>query len=99
MVWARVKAVRIFAASIIRPYGRALAGSAITTHFDPESRVFELSFTSSQPGISEITVPARAYPKGYSIALEGACYEAKGETLALSADAKVVKLRLAPKAP
>jgi endoglycosylceramidase len=58
---------------LVRPYPRAVAGTPTSWSFDPEARTFELRFTSN-PSIrmpTEIFVPARHFPRGYSVRLTG----------------------------
>ncbi len=62
------------AQALIRPYARAVAGGAIATAFDTTTSTFTLSY-AVQPGITAVSLPARAYPNGYDVALEGACYD------------------------
>ncbi len=63
------------ATAAIRPFARAVAGSAIAQSWDPASRSFALSYVPST-GVSEVQLPSRAYPSGYDIALTGGCYDA-----------------------
>jgi endoglycosylceramidase len=62
------------AQAVIRPYARAVAGSAITQSFDPAARTYTLSFTAA-PGITEVSVPARLYPAGLAVQATGACVD------------------------
>jgi endoglycosylceramidase len=59
---------------IVRPYARAIAGSAITGGFDTNTRAFTLTYAPAA-GVSEIALPARAYPAGYDVALSGGCVD------------------------
>lgn len=70
------------AAAVQRPFARAVAGDRITTSFDASARTFALSFTPAQ-GVTEVSLPRRAYPKGFQIALTGACVDSShdGELL------------------
>ena len=52
--------------------GLAIAGSAVTFAFDSTSLAATLQYTPA-PGISEIAVPARAYPIGYAVHVTGGC--------------------------
>jgi endoglycosylceramidase len=74
------------ARALIRPYARAVAGTAIRQSWDPPSATFSLSYAPAQAGtgVSEVRLPARAYPSGYTVSLVGGCYDgssAKGELL------------------
>lgn len=88
-------------AELIRPYARAVAGTAPTTSFDPVTRVFRLSFTPAQPGITEVALPARAYPAGYDLALTGACVDTSHPgTIALAASGTApISFELRPRPP
>ncbi len=63
------------AQAVIRPFARAVAGSSITTAFDTTTSTFTLSFAPAG-GVTAVSLPARAYPNGYDVELEGACYDA-----------------------
>ena len=57
--------------SLVRPYPKRTAGLLQQLHFDPESRHFQLHFRND-PSIdaeSEIFMPKRHYPHGYSLQL------------------------------
>ncbi len=60
------------AAAILRPYPRAIAGSAVVFSFDSTSRAASLQYTPAS-GVSEVAVPARAYPAGYTVQVTGGC--------------------------
>src|SRR6185295_15687799 len=62
------------AAAIIRPFPRAVAGSDIAFSFDAASRATALSYTPA-PGVTEVSIPARAYPAGFDVEIEGGCYD------------------------
>jgi len=66
------------ARALIRPFARAVAGAAVTQSWDAASQTFELSFApaSAATDITEVRVPARAYPAGYTVEIEGGCYDA-----------------------
>ena len=54
-------------AILARPYARAIAGEPIRMHFDPKTRVFELTFTS-HGGMTEIYVNRQiTYPNGFDL--------------------------------
>ena len=88
------------AQAVIRPFARAVAGGAIATGFDATTGTFTLSYAPSG-GVTAISLPARAYPSGYDVALEGGCYDATSEPghLLVQADpgAAEVSLTIAPK--
>lgn len=63
------------AQALIRPFARAVSGSAIAGGFDASTSTFTLSFTPSA-NVSVVSLPARAYPKGFDVSLDGACYDA-----------------------
>jgi endoglycosylceramidase len=60
------------AQAILRPYPRAIAGDGITFSYDAASRAATLQYTPAS-GISEVSVPARAYPNGYAVQVTGGC--------------------------
>jgi len=90
------------AQSIIRPYARAVAGTAITQGWDGAKTTFTLSFTPASGGtdITEVRVPARAYRASYHVRAVGACFDAtsaKGELLLQPvAGAKTVSVTVTP---
>lgn len=62
------------AQALIRPFARAIAGAEISAAFDAGAKTFTLAFTpTSSSTVSEISVPARAYPSGYDVTVSGAC--------------------------
>jgi endoglycosylceramidase len=60
------------AAAILRPYARAVAGSAVAFSYDATSHAATLQYTPAD-GITEVAVPVRAYPSGYTVQVSGAC--------------------------
>jgi endoglycosylceramidase len=60
------------AQAILRPYPRAVAGDAISFAYDASSGAATLQYTPSS-GVSEVAVPARAYPAGYDVQVTGGC--------------------------
>jgi endoglycosylceramidase len=62
------------AQALIRPFARAVAGTAITQAWDGST--FTLAFTPSGSAVTEVSLPARAYPSGTSVTLTGGCYDA-----------------------
>jgi endoglycosylceramidase len=89
-------------ASLIRPYARAVAGTSVEQSWDGSSLTFKLSYAppSATGGtdVTELRVPSRAYPHGFTVSLGGGCYDAssvKGEILVKpSAGVKKVTLSL-----
>jgi endoglycosylceramidase len=69
------------AQALIRPFARAVAGGSITQAWDADAGTFTLAYTpasaSSGAGttISEVQLPTRAYPSGYTVGLSGGCYD------------------------
>ena len=66
------------ATAVIRPFARAVAGESIASSFDATSRAFALAYTPSAGAthVSEVSLPARAYPSGFDVALTGGCFDA-----------------------
>jgi endoglycosylceramidase len=66
------------AASLIRPYARAVAGSNIRQSWSASTKTFALSYspTGATTDVSELRVPSRAYPSGLSVSIQGGCYDA-----------------------
>jgi endoglycosylceramidase len=62
------------AAAIIRPYARAVAGTGVAFSYDRASRAASLDYVGAS-GVTEIAMPARAYPNGYDVTPRGACYD------------------------
>jgi endoglycosylceramidase len=77
-----------------RPYPRAVAGTPESFGFDPETKRFELGYSTSAPGgarlarglLTEVYVPKVQYPDGYRAEVEGA-------RIVSRRDARVLKLR------
>ena len=61
--------------AILRPYARAVAGSAITQAWNDATQTFTLAFTPVD-GVTDVSLPARVYPGGYVITIVGACFDA-----------------------
>ena len=89
------------AQAVIRPFARAVSGSAIATGFDTTTSTFTLSYAPSAGGVTAVSLPARAYPSGYDVALAGGCYDATsvpGQMLVQAdVDATTVSLTITPK--
>jgi endoglycosylceramidase len=88
--------------ALIRPYARAVAGDAVKQSWDASKKTFSLSYApaSGTTDVTEVRLPARAYPSGYRVALAGGCYDessVKGELLVrANAGAKTVTLTVTP---
>jgi endoglycosylceramidase len=63
------------AAALVRPYARAVAGDGVAFSYDAASGAVTMSYTPAA-GITEITLPARAYPAGYDVHVTGGCADA-----------------------
>jgi endoglycosylceramidase len=63
------------AQAVIRPYARAVAGSAVSQSYAADSGAFTVTWTPAA-GVTEIAVPIRAYPRGTSVTLSQGCYDA-----------------------
>jgi len=91
------------AQALIRPFARAVAGSAVTQRWDTASRTFALSYVPGNPAtnVSAVRLPSRAYPSGYAVEIEGGCYDpthAPGELLVQpTAGSTIVTLTVTPK--
>jgi endoglycosylceramidase len=66
------------AASLIRPYARAVAGTSVAQSWDGATKTFTFSYAPSSEAtdVTELRVPSRAYPDGFTVSLEGGCYDA-----------------------
>jgi endoglycosylceramidase len=88
------------AQAVIRPYARAVAGAGVVQTFDRATHTFNLTYTPTG-GVTEVSLPARAYPAGYRLDLQGACVDtasAPGKLLLQSnAGASPVSLVVTPK--
>jgi endoglycosylceramidase len=87
------------ARALIRPFPRAIAGTDVTFSFDAATSAATLRFTPAT-GISEVAVPARAYPGGFAVQVSGACADADHDGVLLlkpDAGATVVEVRLSAK--
>jgi hypothetical protein len=86
------------AQALVRPFARAVAGSAVTQSWDGST--FTLAYTPSGTAVTDVAFPARAYPTGTNVALTGGCYDATSSPghLLVQADtgATQVSLTVAP---
>ena len=62
--------------ALLRPYPKAIAGSMVAFSFDAGSRAMTLQYAPTAGGVSEVAMPARAYPQGYSVQVTGGCADA-----------------------
>lgn len=70
------------AAALVRPFARAVAGDSIAQAWDPDTATFTLSYvpsSSASTQITEVQLPARAYPSGFSVSLANGCYDATSQ--------------------
>jgi len=66
------------AQALVRPFARAVAGDSVTQSWDGSSQSFTLSYAPAAgvaSGVTEVQLPARAYPNGYKVTLSGGCYD------------------------
>jgi endoglycosylceramidase len=63
------------APALVRPYPRAVAGTGVAFSFDTTSRAATLQYVPSA-GVSEVAIPTRAYPAGYTVHVTGGCADA-----------------------
>jgi endoglycosylceramidase len=90
------------AKAILRPFARAVAGTSVNQAYDAASNTFSLGYVATG-GVTEVSLPPRAYPSGYDLTLTGACADTASTPgrLLLQADtdggASSVSLRIAPK--
>ncbi len=74
---SNIKAAKL--ALLSRPYPQVVAGTPERFGFDPATRRFELRYTTARAGggtlpsgaRTEVALPARQYPRGYDVAVEG----------------------------
>jgi endoglycosylceramidase len=66
--------------ALVRPYPEALAGTPQSLTFDPDTKAFDLTYSTRSPKghrtgwwlPSTVHVPKLAYPDGYTVAVDGA---------------------------
>jgi endoglycosylceramidase len=66
------------AQALVRPFARAVAGDSIAQAWDPDAGAFTLSYApsaSAATNITEISLPARAFPGGVDVSLSSGCYD------------------------
>jgi hypothetical protein len=64
---------------LVRPFVRAVAGSGVAQSWDAMSRTFSLTYAPAGGGsasATEVQLPSRAYPQGFSVSVTGGCYDA-----------------------
>jgi endoglycosylceramidase len=74
---SNLKAAKL--AILSRPYPQAVAGTPESFGFDPNAHRFDLRYRTARAGggglasgaLTEIALPARQYPTGYDVAVEG----------------------------
>jgi endoglycosylceramidase len=84
-------------AALVRPYPQLVAGTPSTWKFDAGKKTFDLEYSTARAGggafagrpLSEVFVPKRQYPGGYSV-------QAQGAGVASAAGAQVLELRACP---
>jgi endoglycosylceramidase len=67
------------ASALVRPFARAVAGDSIAQAWDGVRGAFTLSYTPASSGatqVTEIQLPARAFPTGFAVDLSSGCYDA-----------------------
>lgn len=73
--------------ALIRPYPRAIAGTPLELKFDEASGTFTFSYRPDASGApTEIFVPARHYPGGYTVTVSGGRAVDGGAVLKVFAD-------------
>jgi endoglycosylceramidase len=83
---------------LARPFPRAVAGGEPTFSFDPETRSFHLSYDATADGVTEVSIPARTYPRGVDAQVTGGCARQEGGLLLIKAAAAArVEVTLTPK--
>ena len=78
---------------LVRPHPLAVSGTPTGWSFDPSTRAFSLSYLTARPKatanpalLTEVFVPPRQYPNGYTVKITGG-------TQASAADASVLRVR------
>jgi endoglycosylceramidase len=72
---------------LVRPYPARVAGDPIAYAFDAASSTFTFSYAPDRALAlpTEIVVPARRYPNGYTVECGGCRYEPRGDELVIDA--------------
>jgi endoglycosylceramidase len=82
---------------LVRPYPQLIAGTPQSWQFDPDTKLFTLAYSTERAGggqfagnpLTEIYVPKRQYPQGYSV-------QARGAGVASAAGDQILALRACP---
>ena len=94
--------------ALVRPYPIATAGTPTAISFDPTTKAFHFTYDTTRPGggsypastLTVVSVPARHYPAGYTVTVDGASVtSAPGAallTLQTALDATHVTVDIAP---
>jgi endoglycosylceramidase len=69
---------------LVRPYPARVAGDPIAYAFDAATSTFTMSWTPGAALATEIVVPARAYPSGWSVDCAGCVWHADGDELVVT---------------
>ncbi|MDB4965796.1 MAG: hypothetical protein JWN44_1485 [Myxococcales bacterium] len=71
--------------ALVRPFPERVAGNPISYAFDAATATFTFQYTADQssPLPTEIVVPDRAYPNGYTVDCGGCRYEKRSNALVL----------------
>jgi endoglycosylceramidase len=83
---------------LIRPYARAIAGTPLAMSFDNGSKAFSLSYTPrAATAPTEVFMPARHYPKGYTVTVQGGhvTSAANAAVLTIANDAGAAQVQVA----
>jgi endoglycosylceramidase len=90
---------------LARPYPQAVAGTPRSFSFDPETRAFELAYSTASPDggrpprrlDTEVRIPSVNYPDGYAAEAEGADVTSRRDApvLRLKRDRGAAEVRLA----
>ncbi|MBX3026849.1 cellulase family glycosylhydrolase [bacterium] len=94
--------------ALVRPYPVAVAGTPTAISFDPATRVFRFEYDTTAPAggalppwvLTAVSVPARQYPGGYLVEVEGAVVTSPPDapllTLQRTPGAAAVTVAIAP---
>ena len=103
--WEYTEAFRPNLGLLVRPYPRAVAGTPVRWSFNPDTKVFDLAFSTRAVGVrltsdrTEIFVPRLQYPHGFVLTVAGATVVANHDQLlelATHAGAGTVTVRITP---
>jgi hypothetical protein len=96
---------------LVRPYPQLIAGTPVSWKFDADKKVFDLDYSTQRADggtfaghpLTEVFVPKRQYPGGYSVRVKGAAVASGpgAQLLELQAcpGARRVKLDVSPSGP